>query len=278
METVYDRAELERYREQLIREEKRPATVAKYVHDARVFANFLDGREATKELALAYKETLVRSGYAVRSINSMLAATNHYLGFLGKADCRVKSIRTQNQVYCSGEKMLMKAEYEQLLKAARTKPRLQLLLEMICSTGIRVSELAYFTVEAVRRGEVVANNKNKVRTILIPGKLQKKLLRFAKETGIEEGVLFCTASGRPMDRSNIWRAMKRLGAKARIQAGKVFPHNLRKLFARMFYRLEKDIVKLADILGHSNLETTRLYIMSTGLEHRRKLERLGLVT
>ena len=151
------------------------------------------------------------------------------------------------------------------------------MIQTICGTGIRVSELRYFTVEAVSRGEITVQCKSKTRTILIPGKLKKLLLHYAKHCGIQSGIIFITKNGKPMDRSNIWAQMKRLCAAAKVNPSKVFPHNLRKLFARTFYGIEKDIAKLADILGHSSINTTRIYIMTTGTEHRRKIERLGLV-
>ena len=172
---------------------------------------------------------------------------------------------------------MSKAEYLRLLAAAENQPRLRLILETICGTGIRVSELHYFTVEGVSRGRISVRCKNKTRIILLPGKLRDLLLAYAKKIGIRSGQIFVTRNGKPLNRSNIWAQMKALCEKARVKAGKVFPHNLRKLFARTFYQLEKDIAKLADILGHSSVNTTRIYIMSTGTEHRRKIERLGLV-
>ena len=215
--------------------------------------------------------------YAVRSINSMLASLNSLLTFLGWAECKVKSITQQKQVYCAEEKELTKAEYMRLLDAAKNNRQLQLVMEAICSTGIRVSELRFFTVEAVQQGEVVVNCKGKTRTILIPGKLRKLLLDYAKKEKIRSGVIFITRNGRPLNRSCIWAQMKALCVEAGVNPSKVFPHNLRKLFARTFYGIEKDIAKLADILGHSSIDTTRIYIMTTGTEHRKKIERLGLV-
>ena len=233
--------------------------------------------EVTKERALAYKEALQKENYAVRSINSMLAALNCLLDFLGRADCKVKSIRLQRQIYSAEEKELTKAEYLRLLAAARKKPGLQLIMQTICSTGIRVSELRYFTVEAVKKGEIVVNCKGKTRIILIPGKLRKLLLDYARREKRTEGFLFVSRDGAPLNRGSIWAQMKALCREANVGSGKVFPHNLRKLFARTFYGIEKDIAKLADILGHSSIDTTRIYIMTTGSEHRKKIERLGLV-
>lgn len=258
-------------------EEKSAATVKKYLQDVHGFAMFADGKAVCKEMVMAYKKTLTERGYAVCSINSMLASLNSLLSFLGWHDCRVKNLKAQRQTYCVEEKELTKAEYMRLLEAAKEQPRLYLVLQTICGTGIRVSELQYFTVEAVRRGQVVVNCKSKTRTILLPGKLKKLLLAYSKKNGIRTGAIFVTRSGKPLDRSNIWAQMKQLCKAAGVAKSKVFPHNLRKLFARTFCGMEKDIAKLADILGHSSIDTTRIYIMSTGKEHRRKIERLGLV-
>lgn len=271
------KADIERFRENLIQEEKSAATVEKYIRDAHAFSLFLAGQSITKERVMEYKQGLVEKGYAVRSINSMLASINNLLGFLNCAECRVKTLKTQRRIYSAEEKELTKAEYYRLVEAARNNTRLCILLQTICSSGIRVSELQYFTVEAVQQGEVVISCKGKTRTILVPGSLKKKLLDFTNKSGIQSGVIFRTKSGNPMNRSNIWAEMKKLCQVANVKASKVFPHNLRKLFARTFYGIEKDIAKLADILGHSNIETTRIYIMTTGMEHRRKIERLGLV-
>ncbi len=263
--------------EYLRSEEKSSATKEKYLRDVRAFWAFTGGREITKELVVSYKLHLQERGYAVRSINSMLASVNSLLRFLGWSQCRVRNIRQQRSVYCPEEKELTKGEYLRLLKAAQARPQLRLLMETIFSTGIRVSELRYFTVEAVRRGEAVIPCKNKTRTILVPGKLKGMLLKYAAQRGIRQGVIFLSRNGLPLDRSWIWAQMKNLCALAGVLESKVFPHNLRKLFSRTFYGLEKDIAKLADILGHSSIDTTRIYIMTTGSEHRQKIERLGLV-
>lgn len=261
----------------LIREEKSAATCEKYLRDAGSFLHFAGKSEVTKELVMAWKQHLVEQGYAVRSINSMLASVNSLLQFLGWHGSRVKNIRLQRQAYCSEAKELTKAEYLRLLEASRKNEQLNLLLQTICSTGIRVSELRYFTVNAVRRGEITVNCKSKTRTILVPGKLRKMLLDYAGRKRIAAGAIFVGKQGKPLDRSSIWRQMKRLCAAAKVRESKVFPHNLRKLFARTFYGIEKDIAKLADILGHSSINTTRIYIMSTGAEHRRKMEQLRLI-
>ena len=264
--------------QRFLQEQKRSAaTVEKYLRDVRRFAMFAEKREVTKELVMEYKHYLIQAGYAVRSVNSMLAGVNSLLCFLGCSDCRVKSLKTQREVYCPESRELTKTEYLRLLEASKDRPRLNLLLQTISGTGIRISELRFFTVEAVKRGEVRVNAKGKSRMILLPSKLKKSLLSYAKRAGIVCGLIFRTRSGRPLNRSNVWAEMKKLCAKARVEAGKVFPHNLRKLFARTFYAIEKDIAKLADLLGHSSIDTTRIYIVTSGQEHRRKLEQMHLV-
>ena len=265
------------FRQHLMDEEKSEATIEKYVRDIRAFAAFAKGGQITKELMMAYKKTLIREGYAVRSINSMLASLNSFLSFFDLADCRVKNLRIQRQIYSPQEKELTKEEYFRLLEAARAKPRLHLILQTICSTGIRISELSYFTMEAVTTGEITVSCKSKTRKIFLPGRLRKQLLHYARKRSIRTGIIFRTCHGKAVNRSNIWAEMKALCCAAKVNPEKVFPHNLRKLFARTFYRCEKDIAKLADLLGHSSINTTRIYIMTTGMEHRRKLERLGLV-
>ena len=261
----------------LYREEKSAATQEKYLRDVQAFCVYADGNEITKELVVAWKKQLVDGGYAVRSINSMLASVNSLLDFLGLSNCKVKNIRTQRQTYCAEDKELTKAEYLRLLAASKKNEQLNLVIQTICGTGIRVSELRYFTVEAIRYGEVTVDCKSKTRTILVPGKLKNILLNYAKKHGIITGAIFITRNGKPLNRSNIWSAMKKLCETAGVKPSKVFPHNLRKLFARTFYGIEKDIAKLADILGHSSINTTRIYIMTTGIEHRRKIDRLGLI-
>ena len=268
---------IKEFSDYLCREEKSMATQEKYLRDIQSFYAYANGSEITKELVIAWKQELIAKEYAVRSVNSMLASINSLLDFLGLQNCKVKNIRTQRQTYCAEDKELTKAEYLRLLSASKKNEQLNLVLQTICGTGIRVSELRYFTVEAVRRGEVTVDCKNKTRTILVPGKLKNILLNYAKRRGIATGAIFVTRTGKPLNRSNIWAAMKKLCERAGVKPSKVFPHNLRKLFARTFYGIEKDIAKLADILGHSSINTTRIYIMTTGTEHRRKIERLGLV-
>ena len=274
---ILSEKDIETFQNHLLQEEKSTATMEKYLRDVRAFLVFSGQAAITKDLVMTYKQALLEKNYAVRSINSMLASLNSLLDFLGWGDCKVKSLKIQRQTYCAEEKELTKAEYLRLLEASRNQPQLNLIMQTICGTGIRVSELKYFTVETVRRGEIVVRCKNKTRTILLPGKLKKLLLEYAKKNKIQSGAVFVTRNGKPVNRSNIWAQMKRLCEIAGVKPSKVFPHNLRKLFARTFYGIEKDIAKLADILGHSSINTTRIYIMTTGTEHRRKIERLGLV-
>ncbi len=260
-------------------EEKSGNTVEKYVRDVRAFFAYGGEAEITKETVIAYKNKLISDDYAVRSINSMLASINALFSFLGWADLKVKSIKLQRQIYCPEEKELTKAEYMRLVNTAKSKgnERLNLLIQTICGTGIRVSELQYITVESVKRGEAVVSLKGKTRSVFIIRELQKKLLRYAAEQKIKTGAIFITRSGKPMSRTNIWREMKSLCKQAGVNSGKVFPHNLRHLFARTFYSIEKDIAKLADILGHSSINTTRIYIIATGNEHRQRMENMRLI-
>ena len=269
--------EIEKFRNYLREEEKSENTMEKYIRDVTAFSAFCDGT-ITKDTVIAYNQNLIDSGYAVRSINSMLASINSLFSFLGWYELRVKSLKVQQQVFCPEEKEMTKAEYERLCRTAERKQneRLCLILQTICGTGIRVSELQ-FTVEAVRKGEATVSLKGKTRSIFIVRDLQKKLLRYISEQHIMTGAIFITRTGKPMSRTNIWREMKSLCIEAEVNPEKVFPHNLRHLFARVFYGIEKDIAKLADILGHSSINTTRIYIISTGTEHRQRMERMRLI-
>ena len=270
---------IQNFKKYLREEEKSENTIEKYMRDVWVFTTYMNGAEITKESVIAYKSNLISENYAVRSINSMLASLNSLFSFLNWMDCRVKSIKLQRQLYCPEEKELTKAEYMRLVNTAKQKgnERLNLILQTICGTGIRVSELQYITVEAVKNGEAIVSLKGKTRSVFIVKELKKKLLRYAAEQGIKSGTIFITRTGRPMSRTNIWREMKELCKEAGVEPQKVFPHNLRHLFARVFYGIEKDIAKLADILGHSSINTTRIYIISTGNEHRRRMENMRLI-
>lgn len=259
-------------------DEKSENTVAKYLRDLYYFLNFTQGKPIDKAMMLEYK-ALLDEQYALTSANSMIAAVNAFLRFMGWLDCCIKQFKVQNKAFCSEDKELTKAEYIRLVNTAKEEgnERLKLLLQTICGTGIRVSELQFITVEAVRKGEAVVSCKNKTRTVFIVRELQKKLLNYIKVKGITTGCIFITKSGKPMSRCNIWREMKALCEQAGVSPDKVFPHNLRHLFARTFYGIEKDITKLADILGQSNINTTRIYIITTGAEHKRKMENMRLI-
>ena len=262
----------------LILEERSEMTIEKYIRDVKAFSVYTQNTAVTKEIVIAYKKHL-QENYAVRSVNSMLASINSLFAFLGWHDLRVKSLKLQQQVFCPEEKELTKAEYARLCRTAERKhnERLNLILQTICGTGIRVSELQYITVEAVKNGEAVVNSKAKTRSVFIVKELKQKLLRFAAEQNIKNGMIFVTRTGKPISRTNIWREMKALCEEANVNPQKVFPHNLRHLFARVFYGIEKDIAKLADILGHSSINTTRIYIISTGTEHRQRMENMRLI-
>ena len=259
-------------------EERSSATIEKYMRDVRKFVEFARCENIDKQKVLEYKSELSRT-YAVSSANSMIAAVNCFLRFCGRHDLCVKQFKIQREAYCSEERELTRAEYIRLIETARLKrnERLNLIIQTICGTGIRVSELQYITVEAVRRGEATVSCKGKKRRIFIVAALKKKLLRYVRERKIISSAIFVTRSGKPVSRNNIWREMKGLCEEANVSPSKVFPHNLRHLFARTFYGIEKDIAKLADILGHTNINTTRVYIVTTGAEHRRKMEHMRLI-
>ena len=267
------------FKRHLILTERSPATVEKYCRDVTAFFEYIKNDEVTKEALIGYKSTLIDSGYATNSINSMIASINTLLDFIERSDLKIKSIKVQKKVFCSEEKELTKPEYERLVKTARKRnnTRLFLILQTICGTGIRISEMRFITVEAAKRGEAVVSCKGKTRSVFLVRALQKALLNYARMKGIESGIIFVTRSGKPVDRTNVWRDMKGLCVDADVDPKKVFPHNLRHLFARIFYGLEKDIAKLADILGHSSINTTRIYIVSTGAEHRRYMENMKLI-
>ena len=270
---------VDRYRAWLLAAEKSTATAEKYVREVSAFAEYLRGGALIRERALEYKNKRISDGCAPTSVNSTVAALNSLFDFLKTPDCRLKSLRVQRRAFCSEQRELSREEYIRLVKTAERNgnDRLSLMLRTICGTGVRVGELRFITVEAARSGEAEVTNKGKTRTVFLVRDLCKKLLAYAKSRGIVSGAVFVTRSGKPVNRVNVWREMKALCAQARVSPEKVFPHNLRHLFARTFYGLEKDIAKLADILGHSSVDTTRIYIISTGEEHRRQMERMRLV-
>lgn len=270
--------QLENFRYALELDEKSLATIQKYLHDAKVFLDYLEGKgPLCKERTIAFKAWLAQH-YAVRSANSMLTAVNQFLRFIQREECCVKLFRLQYQTFCDERKELSRREYEALLESAgvQGRTRLLLILQTICATGIRISELRYITVEALHLGSAVAKNKGKSRVILIPSQVCQGLLQYAREQAIESGPVFVTRSGKPVDRSNVWREMKALCEKTEVIREKVFPHNLRHLFACTFYEKEKDVMHLADILGHKNVNTTRIYVLSNGEEHRMQIEALDL--
>ena len=266
----------------LQKEEKSPATVEKYLREAQRFAAWLAARgaEVNKEAVTAYKEELLNKGFCPATVNGKLTALDRLFGFLGWEGCKVKHLKVQRRLFREPGKELTREEYERLVNAARTagKARLALLLEAICATGIRVSEVRYLTVEAARMGKAEIMLKGKIRTILLPNKLCHKLLKYAKKQNTAAGEVFVTRSGKSLSRKQIWAEMKALCKKAGITPTKVFPHNLRHLFARIFYKACKDVAKLADVLGHSSIETTRIYLISTGAEHAKMLQKLRLVS
>ena len=264
---------------QLGEEERSPATLEKYLREVRQFAAFLGGREVTRELAAAWREEL-SARQSPATVNGKLTALDRLLASLGWEDCRVKHLRVQRQLFRDSARELSREEYARLVETARRlgRSRLSLLMETICATGIRVSEVRYITAEAVREGRTEIALKGKIRTILLPGKLCRKLEKYARQKKITSGELFLTRSGRPMSRKQIWAEMKGVCRAAGVAPSKVFPHNLRHLFARCFYRVSRDVAKLADVLGHSSIETTRIYLISTGAEHARTLDQLRLIS
>lgn len=272
--------QLTAYRAHLRTEERSAATVAKYLHDVAAFALWLGDAELTKEAAADWKQELLRRGQAPATVNAALAALNGLFRFIGRDDCRVRFLKVQRRAFRDESRELTQGEYAALVETARSrgKARLALLIETIGGTGVRVSEVRYITVEAAQCGRAEIALKGKIRTILLPAKLCRKLLKYAKAQGIDHGAIIRTASGKPLSRRQIWGEMKALCKAAGVEPSKVFPHNLRHLFAVAFYRVSRDIVKLADVLGHSSIETTRIYLMTTEKEHQRQLDRLRLVS
>ncbi len=264
----------------LQREERSKNTITKYLHDLRQFSIWAEARPVTKELVTEWKKALCADGRVAGTVNSALAALHSFFQYMEWPDCRVKYLRVQRGMFRDTSRELTKEEYLRLVETAEKKGdhRLALLLETICSTGLRVSELSNITLENLEKGRADVSLKGKIRTILIPNKLCRKLKKYAKKQKIASGEIFITKSGKGISRRQIWGEMKRLCEIAGVDQTKVFPHNLRHLFAWTFYRCCKDIVRLADVLGHSSVETTRIYLITTGVEHRQQLERLGLVS
>lgn len=271
--------QIKEFADYLRNEEKSENTIEKYVRDVGAFARDIGNAAITKKTVIEYKNKLLKMSYAPRSVNSMLASLNALFAYLGWNELKLRTIKIQRQLYCPKEKELTKAEYMRLVSAAKQRgnERLNLIIQTICGTGIRVSELKYITVEAVKRGEATVSLKGKTRSVFIVKELKKKLLRYIAKQKITSGSVFITRSGKPMSRTNIWREMKNLCEEAKVNPKKVFPHNLRHLFARTFYGIEKDIAKLADVLGHSSINTTRIYIATSGTEHRCRMEKMHLI-
>ena len=271
-------AKIEAFAQYLRDQERSAATIEKYVHDVRALADFLNGRDISKGLLLEWKEALIEA-YAPASVNTMLAAVNRFLAFCGLGDLRLRKLKIQKSLFLSEDKELTRAEYVRLVQAAQRQEnaRLSLVIQTICATGIRVSELRFITAEAVQSGRAEVSNKGKRRAVFLPDKLRRLLKSYLQKQKITAGAVFLSKNGRPLDRSNIWRDMKKLCESAGVEPSKVFPHNLRHLFARTFYALKKDLSRLADILGHSSVNTTRIYTAESGAVHARLLGRLGLV-
>ena len=270
--------QVEAFRARLRATDHAPGTVANYCRHLACFAQWLGEREATPGAAAAWRSHLLERGYTPGTINTMLVSLNRFFGFLGWNDCQVKTLRIQRRLFREDCKELTREEYQRLIAAAQStgRERLMLLMETICSTGIRVSEVKYITVEALKLGKAEISLKGKIRTILLPNKLCRKLLKYAKKQRTASGEVFLTRNGTGLSRKQIWAEMKSVCEKARVAASKVFPHNLRHLFARTFYKVCRDVARLADVLGHSSIETTRLYLCTTGAEHLRLLERMCL--
>lgn len=279
MEHIITQAQIEAYCAALWSDERSAGTIAKYRRDVTAFADWLAGRPATKETAAGWKAYLLEQHYAPRTVNPMLAAVNGFFKFAGW-DIRVKFLKVQRQLFRDTARELTRAEYDRLLTAAQSsgQERLALIMETLCATGIRVSELRYITVEAAEAGRATVSLKGKIRTILLSTKLCRKLLKYARKQKIASGEVFLTKSGKPITRRQVWYELKRLCKAAGVETSKVFPHNFRHLFATIFYRACKDIARLADVLGHSSIETTRIYLTVSGTEQARQLDRLGLVS
>lgn len=262
----------------LYEEERSDNTIEKYMRDIRFFREWLGNRNVDKSVVLAYKRELCER-YAPKSVNSILSSLNALFMYMNWYDLKVKTLKIQRVIFADKEKELTKAEYERLLTAAKDKKneRLYYLMQTIGSTGIRISELKYITCEALNSGQATINCKGKIRRVFLPKQLCKMLKAYIRERNIKSGPVFVTRSGKPLDRSTVWKMLKNLCESANVAKSKVFPHNFRHLFAKTFYSLRKDIVRLADILGHSSIETTRIYTIESGTEHIKQLQKLGLL-
>ena len=270
---------IESYRRWLIGMERSRGTISQYLRDIQSLYLFLpEGQELSREQVQLWKASLAEKGLAPSTINAALTAVNGFFRFMHWEELTVRLLRRQKQLFRDNERELTRKEYMRLVQTAarQGKNRLSLIMQSICATGIRISELRFLTVEALHTGRAMVDCKGKNRVVLIPNELKRMLMRYVKEKGILSGPVFVTKKGRPVDRSNVWHEMKKLCQQAGVNARKVFPHNLRHLFAVTFYRQQKDLAKLADILGHSSIETTRIYAMESGAEHQRMINALHL--
>lgn len=268
--------DVEAFETYLLEKERAKATIQKYRTDLAIFFRFLgEEREIEKKNLLEYKEWLMER-YAINSVNSMIAALNQFLEFLDVGYLKIKRVKMQKNTFLSEEKELTRKEYERLLRTARKlgKEQLALCMETIAFTGVRVSELKFFTVERVKKGRIEVCNKGKYRKIFLPDVLRKNLLSYCKKKQIKKGYIFITKSGRPKDRSNIWSEMKALKEKSGVDGKKIFPHNFRHLFARAYYQFTKDLSGLADLLGHSSLDVTRIYTKNTERFYQKQLNQM----
>ena len=270
---------LDAYRQELSVRERAEATISKYIHDVRAFLAWCGvhyAEDLTKAQVLRWRDTQAQSS-APATVNAAVAAVNGFLRFIGRGDCCVRPLRVQRTLYRERRLELTREEYFRLLRAAeRVSEQTVCMLETLCATGIRVSELRYITVQAVRQGFTTVRNKGKCRTILLPRRLQAQLKRYCKTRKVISGPVFVGRHAQPISRYAVWRRMKQLCSAAKVAPEKVFPHNLRHLFAVCFYRAQHDLEHLADILGHSNINTTRIYTRLSGEEHRRQLDALML--
>ena len=279
MDNIITTERIDAYCLSLLADERAAGTIAKYRRDLTAFALWLGGRPVSKENSTGWKAHLLNRGYAPRTVNSMLAAVNSFFRFAGW-NIKVKFLKIQRQLFRDATRELNRAEYTQLLAAARSngQERLALIMETLCATGIRISELRYITVAAAQQGKATISLKGKIRTILLSTKLCRKLLKYAKKQKIAVGEIFLTSSGKGISRRQVWHELKRLCAAAGVESSKVFPHNFRRLFAVTYYKASRDIARLADVLGHSSIETTRIYLTVSGADQARQLDRLGLVS
>ncbi len=278
MKRIITKEKIEQFRKYLLCEEKSAATIEKYIRDIKVFFNWCGSREIGKEDIITYKEQITGS-YMLSSVNSMLSSINSFFDFSGWHELRVKTLKIQKQIFSHEERELTKMEYQRLLTAAlnRQNKRLYYIMQTICSCGIRISELRFITVEAIRSKTAQVRSKGKSRLVILPSDLCKILREYISEIGIKEGSIFVSRNGKPLSRTNIWADMKKLCESARVPRSKVFPHNLRHLFARTFYSQQKDIVRLADLLGHTSVNTTRIYTIESGRVHQQQIQKLGLI-